>query len=799
MLYPYQQHVKSLIQDGKSVILQAPTGAGKTRAALAPFIESFFDGSADASPRKCLYVVPMRVLANQFYAEYKELACRYERIHKRKMDVRIQTGEQPNDKRFEGDLIFCTVDQFVSSYLTMPYSLPYRLANVNAGAAVGAYIVLDEFHLLDPESTLPSVMYAVQRLRHVAPVLLMTATFSAGMLQGLARKMEVEVVLLPQEQVLAIDTRGDKRPRERFWRTSPDLLSAEAVVSTHRHRSLVICNTVRRARELFREISRLVEGTETQVKLLHSQFLREDRSRTETELRMLFGKDADRSAGSYIVIATQTIEVGVDVSAEVLHMELAPASALIQRAGRCARYPGESGEVIVYPVESFAPYSFDNTGDSLWKKEMQAAFAWLQQHEGERFDFEKEQALVNAVGAVRDARVLFNLSAGAVDRQNAIYKCFSGDMQGASRLLVRDADSRMVLIHPEPDRLLESPYSAIGFSLQVNTLYGMAREWLNRPDVEAPWRVRILNEDEASGKGDEQRIAYRWVVIESEKQVAAARVIAVHPALAGYSSVEGFLPDCGGTAFVSTTEEKQRADQWERPSYKLESYADHIRRVLQAFQELAWPELRFVAPALERAAGWAPGSVMHAAWLTCLLHDVGKLSVGWQDWAHTYQRQIGQPVRTHYAVAHTTYDPRNPAHAAAQAAIRARQPKPHHASEGALACAQLLTAALAKNISLTCAALTAITRHHTPFARECQPFTLRKEAGDHIRDTLGLIPNDIASRVDLSSLWLKDCSREQFANLLVAPGDDFGWMAYTVLARALRRADQQGTALGSQA
>lgn len=30
-LYPYQEKVKNLIQSGKSVVLQAPTGAGKTR------------------------------------------------------------------------------------------------------------------------------------------------------------------------------------------------------------------------------------------------------------------------------------------------------------------------------------------------------------------------------------------------------------------------------------------------------------------------------------------------------------------------------------------------------------------------------------------------------------------------------------------------------------------------------------------------------------------------------------------------------------------------------------------------
>ena len=96
-LYPYQKRVKELIQEGKSVILQAPTGAGKTRAALSPFIENFFDSADGSTPRKCIYTVPMRVLANQFESEYSELTDKYQRINKRKIKVAIQTGDRPED------------------------------------------------------------------------------------------------------------------------------------------------------------------------------------------------------------------------------------------------------------------------------------------------------------------------------------------------------------------------------------------------------------------------------------------------------------------------------------------------------------------------------------------------------------------------------------------------------------------------------------------------------------------------------------------------------------------------------
>jgi CRISPR-associated endonuclease/helicase Cas3 len=53
-----------------------------------------------------------------------------------------------------------------------------------------------------------------------------------------------------------------------------------------------------------------------------------------------------RDAAPRILVATQVVEAGVDLSAAVLYTELAPWASLVQRFGRCARYPGESG--IVY-------------------------------------------------------------------------------------------------------------------------------------------------------------------------------------------------------------------------------------------------------------------------------------------------------------------------------------------------------------------------------------------------------------------------------------------------------------------
>src|SRR5271157_2410786 len=306
-LYPYQKRVAKLLRTGKNVVLQAPTGSGKTIAALWPYLESWDRQAADF-PRKCIYVVPMRVLAHQFVESTTNLVKR-DMVLSSIPNVKIQTGDQPEDRRFEGDLIFCTIDQFLSSYLTMPYGLPNRLANLNAGAGVGSYLVFDEFHLLDPESTLPSAWYAIKQLSRLAPVLLMTATFSKTMLDMLAKELTAEVETVPLEEARKIESRIQTPvQRQRVWETAESGLSPEAVLSAHHSRSLVLCNTVQTAQRIYREIKQKIDADKspTRLLLLHSRFLTEDRRCIEAELRRLFAKgDGCDGSGSVIAIATQ--------------------------------------------------------------------------------------------------------------------------------------------------------------------------------------------------------------------------------------------------------------------------------------------------------------------------------------------------------------------------------------------------------------------------------------------------------------------------------------------------------------
>ena len=145
----------------------------------------------------------------------------------------------------------------------------------------------------------------------------------------------------PLEKPKTKDNRADKTDAER---KQTDYLKrlAEHICKPENHAAsgltLVIVNTVDRAMRLFDLLRRQSELEDVHIKLIHSRFRPYER---EQWLDFLGQKDSSRR----ILVSTQVVEAGVDLSAAVLYTELAPWASLVQRFGRCARYPGESGQV----------------------------------------------------------------------------------------------------------------------------------------------------------------------------------------------------------------------------------------------------------------------------------------------------------------------------------------------------------------------------------------------------------------------------------------------------------------------
>jgi CRISPR-associated endonuclease/helicase Cas3 len=128
---------------------------------------------------------------------------------------------------------------------------------------------------------------------------------------------------------------------------------AEALAERHRPGTLTLAvlNTVDSARSLHRELNK--SNPEAELVLLHSRFRPADRSAAVSAGLAPISADGP----GRIVVSTQVVEAGVDISASTLVTEAAPWPSVVQRAGRCNRDGRDArASFLWYAPRQSAPY-----------------------------------------------------------------------------------------------------------------------------------------------------------------------------------------------------------------------------------------------------------------------------------------------------------------------------------------------------------------------------------------------------------------------------------------------------------
>jgi len=768
--YAYQERVYGALARGRNVVLRAPTGSGKTEAAFFPFLAP----PDDRFPKRLLYVAPLRVLLYELGERCAKLA--------QGRSVSVQTSDRPEDPTFEADATFTTIDQTLSSFLHTPYSLTVGRRNVNAGGVIASFIVLDEFHLLDPDASLPTTFEALRLCRRSTPFLLMTATCSEAFARDLARALDAECVSPTSDEL----RRMESQQKTRLWSRVDEPLTAEAVLTVHdalpggRKRSIVVCNTVEKAQAVF---ARLLElgRTEENALLLHSHFFGADRRATEERLRQVFGQEAAEETDA-VLVATQVIEVGLDISCEALHTELAPVTSLIQRAGRCARNRGEQGTVFVYDMERtsdgkrrYGPYRDDlHGGDSVPQLVDRTWDALLSLPRG-YIDWETETRLMEAVQGELDSQLLTHVR--AANRMSSMQRVVTRGEYGDLRRLIRKDASVTVILHDRPEEL-ESPRAVEGISLY----HGTMRSWLDEPHEGLPWFCKVATETPPSPEDQElsgRPPRWQWKELTSKEAVVPGQVIALHPAGVIYDRL-GLRRGAPSQPRHSPPSPTARP-KWEKYGYRAESYVEHVQRVIAAYETAQARTVETVAARLEPAF-WPTGSLDRACRVAIALHDAGKLTRAWQDWAHAWQQAVGRPVPADELLAHTDLDP-------SQDQLKIGVRRPAHAVEGACAVSPWLRGLLPKQLSQV--VFSAIARHHAPSAERFGAFSLHPAAPEVLKEALRRAGLDATSSPPLFEA--KAEAKVAASDLLPLELDD-SFLAYSVVVRCLRLADWAGTA-----
>jgi CRISPR-associated endonuclease/helicase Cas3 len=557
----------------------------------------------------------------------------------------------------------------------------------------------------------------------------MTATLSTPMVEALGEMLDAEPVVLSPEEAAAIPSQH----KTRRVHTVSEELTPEAVLNHHHRRSVAICNTVGRAQALFEGLRDTAEAG-TEIRLLHSRFLKGDRQTSEDWLRVEFGKDKQAyTVESAILVATQVIEVGLDITSEVLHTELAPAASVIQRAGRCARYPGEIGDVYVYclPLDRngnprYAPYVSEQ------KEICRKTWDALKARSGEEFNFGVELDVVDAAHREVDRQTLKSLKAQRHALRTRIANTIATQERGAASDLIRDVDSRTVIVQPRP-KGLENPWAYEGFGIYRGSLIGAYDRLKELADaLNEHWIMMTAESKSEEDEASRTKTRWEWREIMDKDDLATSLLVAVNPALTNYSPETGFQLGVSGDPSWTSPLRQRHVEHRVFPPYERETFQQHADRMLRVYSQPFYDsykdrqrlslaeEMHYAARNLERNFGWQAGSLNELTQLIIKLHDLGKLDVRWQVWAHQWQAQVSAlrgenlVISDTYMAAHTDYDPQNPAEQ--DLSRQLRQLRPNHAAESAKA-ALGYVAMKAKHQALARAAISAIAKHHSAGSR----------------------------------------------------------------------------------
>lgn len=361
------------------LILESPTGSGKTEAALYTA-----DTWLQSQRGHGIYIaMPTQATSNQMYDRVTEFLLQrypaetlnFHLVHggalledKKTVEaqgisddddqnnseggIRAETWFLPRKRTLLAPFGVGTVDQALMSVLQTRHFFVRMFGLQNK------VVVFDEIHAYD---TYMSELFKrlLMWLRQIGvSVILLSATLPEKTRRELtAAYLGKEVDLPPAEYPrLTIASAGEEpksiplespssRTVQLEWSdVDPEIIVEKLKGALHNGGcAAVICNRVQRAQDLYNEIKLAGLVPDEDLILFHARFPFQWRSDIEKSVLNKFGKDEYGSKNSNrpqksIVVATQVIEQSLDLDFDYMISDLAPVDLLIQRAGRLHRH-----------------------------------------------------------------------------------------------------------------------------------------------------------------------------------------------------------------------------------------------------------------------------------------------------------------------------------------------------------------------------------------------------------------------------------------------------------------------------
>lgn len=320
----------------ENIMVTAPTGMGKTEAGLLW-----------CGDNKCFFVLPLKTAINAMYVRIKKLAndVEAEDVYKSRValvhsDMKSYYLKDANDKDTDYDFNYeelsrqfclpvtvCTPDQIFDFVLKYP-GYEYKLA-------ISSYskFIIDEIQMYSPD-ILAAIIYAIKMIHIMGgKVAVLTATLPPFVKEELLKIFGDDV------QLADFSTEGILRHNVKVF---DDKLKTDDVIpivnetnSDTVKKYLVVCNTVKTANRIYRELSE--SNIDAEINLFHANFIKKDRMKKEKDIMKASEKELNEMNKPEIWISTSVVEASLDIDFDILITELSDLFSLFQRFGRTNR------------------------------------------------------------------------------------------------------------------------------------------------------------------------------------------------------------------------------------------------------------------------------------------------------------------------------------------------------------------------------------------------------------------------------------------------------------------------------
>ncbi|MBI3841372.1 MAG: DEAD/DEAH box helicase, partial [Thaumarchaeota archaeon] len=341
---PPQVQAWPLIARGEDALIVAPTGSGKTEAAILPLLSRLVS-EVSGEGISLLYITPMRAL-NRDMLKRLQLWCA-----KLGLSVDIRHGDTPQAQRTRQSAH--PQDVLVTTPETLQAVLPGRRMRENLSHLKA--VVVDELHNLVESKRGVQLCVGLQRLRKVAPTFQLVAlSATVGTLEVAARflfgegRRQIVKAETPKDFAYAIeyptpDPSDQSAARKTY--SAPDLAARlgriNELIEAHSS-TLIFVNSRTLAEMIGEKLARLRKD----VGVHHGSLPREERERTE---------QAFKSGELKALVCTSTLELGIDVGSVdlvVQYMSPRQVTSLVQRVGRSGHRLGKVSKGVLVTVSA---------------------------------------------------------------------------------------------------------------------------------------------------------------------------------------------------------------------------------------------------------------------------------------------------------------------------------------------------------------------------------------------------------------------------------------------------------------